>query len=104
MSVCMCLFVRAKWFIALIEHRTSFPNHNCEKFASDNFNLSRGNLNASGYPLFPDRFPPFGELDSVMTVNLAAPNLTGAFFMKGICLVTLLVFDPNNAGDCELSK
>ena len=25
----------------------------------DNFNLSRGNLNASGYPLFPDRFESF---------------------------------------------
>ena len=27
--------------------------------AADNFNLSRGNLNASGYPLFPDRFESF---------------------------------------------
>ena len=27
--------------------------------AADNFDLSRGNLNASGYPLFPDRFESF---------------------------------------------
>ena len=30
------------------------------------------------WPLLPDRFPPLGELDSVRTVSLALPNLTGA--------------------------
>jgi len=47
--------------------------------AADNFDLNRGNLNASGYPLFPDRFESFQKSKRQV---FDAYDLADAYYFK----------------------